>query len=936
MKHFLSLLQLRKCIATVLIAMFIFNPLLVFAEESLVPISPTGDISNSALSPHPVEDEDEEDIDLGDDQAEMDAKKDMTGVVRQSKDYYCGPASLATLLTQLGDDTSEQEVLDQMLEADILPEKGVSLLTLKKAAQKLGSSPILKKWSADQVLSYIKDTQDPVLIHDEKKGVGGHFSVIREYDADKGIVELSDTEAGNIKYSVEDFKHIYTGSVLIISNDVDSAILNDISTNISDEEAMLIWGKYVPVYMAVEGMGAEEKAVVDEFKQCVAKAIKVVNQKDRNSQRATCYTKLSEKLKSPLNYVEEIQLAIKVNPDDLKNKDHETAVGTSDILSALDAILKAQTSYNQAFAIIGKSIFSSSRLSTLTTQLSSASQKVTNAKNDILLLENSLKSKKQSESQLSAELSKGSFTQNGQSFSLGTVGNQVTAQASTLSRLSANLKAKLSNLDGQIANLKRSYQSAQNNFNSQNSRAQQLQSQANSAYKSYQSASAKRQTSSAKNYYNQYSNFTNQANQARSQAGNYQNQMKSYQSQINSLEAQKNSAQKEVTGSSAELARLQRLKQFGETEIQRKKTIVTQLKNDILSLERQLPSKKNSLATLQSQLAPIQTEFDLQTKLKTYAPIRDKNISTIDTLKNRWGFTTITYSNTSETTRLKNEEISLVQGWDRQAELIATGDSKNINSLAISLFPYVGEGYDVLTLLGGKDPITKENLTQFTKVLTVAGLLSGVGSGTAARKVGTEALERIAKEIGVNMDEILPIAEKVAKNYQVSSIDDLKKLKGKLSISSFMDEVKGAAKGVTKVSARGVADEVVSVTGDVWLLNWSKRGKTIDMALGNNLGPTFKGVDILDNRTVISIKSMDISAETYKTASNLKSKLKHYVDGVKGFQEYGGVTSEMFDSRSIKLAIPDVNITQDQLDAIQAMKAYAQSQGIGFTIVIIK
>ena len=104
-------------------------------------------------------------------------------------------------------------------------------------------------------------------------------------------------------------------------------------------------------------------------------------------------------------------------------------------------------------------------------------------------------------------------------------------------------------------------------------------------------------------------------------------------------------------------------------------------------------------------------------------------------------------------------------------------------------------------------PITKSAVVYTDNLIpedASTGLLSGVGSGTAARKVGTEALERIAKEIGVNMDEMLPIANDIAKKYKISSIDDLKALKGKLSVNSFTEEVRSAVKAkkvveVTKI-----------------------------------------------------------------------------------------------------------------------------------------
>jgi predicted double-glycine peptidase len=50
---------------------------------------------------------------------DLDATKDFTAIVRQSKEYTCGPAALATLMTQLGNNTSEEEILPQLQDLNI-------------------------------------------------------------------------------------------------------------------------------------------------------------------------------------------------------------------------------------------------------------------------------------------------------------------------------------------------------------------------------------------------------------------------------------------------------------------------------------------------------------------------------------------------------------------------------------------------------------------------------------------------------------------------------------------------------------------------------------------------------------------------------------------------------------------------------------------------
>jgi len=67
-------------------------------ERSAEPTSTDSAITEDDLAP----------LELGSDTSVLDSYKDMTAVVRQSQDYTCGPASLATLMTQRGDDTTNK------------------------------------------------------------------------------------------------------------------------------------------------------------------------------------------------------------------------------------------------------------------------------------------------------------------------------------------------------------------------------------------------------------------------------------------------------------------------------------------------------------------------------------------------------------------------------------------------------------------------------------------------------------------------------------------------------------------------------------------------------------------------------------------------------------------------------------------------------------
>jgi hypothetical protein len=105
----------------------------------------------------------------------------------------------------------------------------------------------------------------------------------------------------------------------------------------------------------------------------------------------------------------------------------------------------------------------------------------------------------------------------------------------------------------------------------------------------------------------------------------------------------------------------------------------------------------------------------------------------------------------------------------------------NVLSTVVSFVPFIGEGYDVATLVSGKDPITREQLTPFTKLITAIGLFTGVASGKLAREGMSLALQGLSKELGVSVPELYKIGEEVAQQYKFSSVQELFALKDKVS-----------------------------------------------------------------------------------------------------------------------------------------------------------
>jgi len=127
-----------------------------------------------------------------------------TGIVMQTTNYTCGPASLATVLNNIGINATEQE-LATLAGTD---ENGTTMYGLSEAAKAKGLNAIGMKLSIDDLkpnnIVFITANGEP------------HYSVIREVTNES--VKLADPSIGNIEMSKEKFAEVYSGNALVISD----------------------------------------------------------------------------------------------------------------------------------------------------------------------------------------------------------------------------------------------------------------------------------------------------------------------------------------------------------------------------------------------------------------------------------------------------------------------------------------------------------------------------------------------------------------------------------------------------------------------------------------------------------------------------------------------------------------------------------------------
>lgn len=139
-------------------------------------------------------------------------------MVQQTKDYSCGAAALATILSYyFAVETSEEQILGTILKnadqetAARIRQEGVTLLDLKRYADGLGYEGAGYKIQVQDLQALDR----PAIALIDTKGYH-HFIVIKGAVGDR--VYLADPAQGNQVKSLDEFQEIWNGIILVFKN----------------------------------------------------------------------------------------------------------------------------------------------------------------------------------------------------------------------------------------------------------------------------------------------------------------------------------------------------------------------------------------------------------------------------------------------------------------------------------------------------------------------------------------------------------------------------------------------------------------------------------------------------------------------------------------------------------------------------------------------
>lgn len=138
---------------------------------------------------------------------------------------------------------------------------------------------------------------------------------------------------------------------------------------------------------------------------------------------------------------------------------------------------------------------------------------------------------------------------------------------------------------------------------------------------------------------------------------------------------------------------------------------------------------------------------------------------------------------------------------------------------------------------------------------------------------------------------------------------------------------------------KGVLDGTINGE-DIWSLSNFQRGRKIQKLFGANLPSNFPVIAKFSNGNAVMIKSMDLTAKSYRTADNVSKTIEEYI---KSLSEYKGqekpwgssgivIHNNDIKSRELLLVIPENKLPDTTEKVLNDMVDYASKNGVKLTI----
>ncbi len=244
---------------------------------------------------------------------------------------------------------------------------------------------------------------------------------------------------------------------------------------------------------------------------------------------------------------------------------------------------------------------------------------------------------------------------------------------------------------------------------------------------------------------------------------------------------------------------------------------------------------------------------------------------------------------------------------------------------------HYGDGWDTWTAYGA-NPIMSQDPTGLFLGYVGMGVGTGLsaGLGSAANLIDVYDGYDAAAQLGGAIS-VFSIQQQLLLDF----IDSVFNPNAGPTQTSILGAYNQASASLNFVNANGGFG---FSAGSVWGLSPFQRGRVIENQYAQvNIGGNYPVIDDYRNRTVTSVKSIDLNAASYQKDSALKSTIRRHIRSLSRF--HGSNHSAMpltpadYNRKALAWYIPE-NSPPSRVRILEGMKGYARSQGVDIVKIL--
>ncbi len=136
-----------------------------------------------------------------------------------------------------------------------------------------------------------------------------------------------------------------------------------------------------------------------------------------------------------------------------------------------------------------------------------------------------------------------------------------------------------------------------------------------------------------------------------------------------------------------------------------------------------------------------------------------------------------------------------------------------------------------------------------------------------------------------------------------------------------------------------LVDQVVEAGYDIWKLPILRRGREIKGLLGRNLDDAFPKIDSLEDGKAIAIRTHDTRLKSNQGKPfyyQLTAEIRELADFTEANHKGVRVGPEDYQEKWLHIVVPDVTLSQGQIQYLRDAKEYAKARNISIKIIVVK